>query len=223
MQAALRLTERERAAIPVPVTEMTEPMPVADPILSRDIVRRLGSRPIVLIGMMGAGKSSIGKRLAAKLGLSFVDADTEIERAANATIEEIFEQHGEAYFRSGERRVILRLLGEGPQVLATGGGAYIDPETRAGINRDGIAIWLKADLDVLLSRVRRRSNRPLLKGPDPEGTMRRLIEVRYPIYAEAQIEVLSREVAHDTVIDELLQALDLYLGLYPPTERKTDA
>lgn len=198
------------------VNEMTEPLPApTDPTLSRDIVRRLGARPIVLIGMMGAGKSSIGKRLAARLGLPFYDADVEIERAANATIEEIFEQHGEAYFRSGERRVILRLLGDGPHVLATGGGAYVDPETRAAVNADGIPIWLKADFDVLLSRVRRRSNRPLLKGPDPEGTLRRLIDARYPVYAEAAIHVVSREVAHDTVIDELLQALDAYLDDHP--------
>lgn len=172
----------------------------------------------MLVGMMGAGKSSIGKRLAGRLGLPFLDADTEIERAANATIEEIFAQHGEAYFRSGERRVILRLLGEGPLVLATGGGAYMDPETRTAIAEEGIAIWLKAEFDVLLARVRRRSNRPLLKGPDPEGTLRRLIEIRYPVYAEAPIHVMSREVAHDTVIEELLAALDTYLDLNPPKE-----
>lgn len=201
------------------VTETTEPLPApTEQFQRRDIVRRLGARPIVLIGMMGAGKSSIGKRLAARLALPFYDADTEIERAANASIEEIFERHGEAYFRSGERRVILRLLSDGPHVLATGGGAYLDAETRAAINADGIPIWLKADFDVLLSRVRRRSNRPLLKGPDPEGTLRRLMEQRYPVYAEAPIHVTSREVAHDTVMGELLEALRGYLDDGGPTK-----
>lgn len=169
--------------------------------------------------MMGAGKSSIGKRLATRLGLPFADADTEIERAANATIEEIFDQHGETYFRNGERRVILRLIGEGPQVLATGGGAYMDAETRSAVNEHGIAIWLKADIETLMARVRRRSNRPLLRGPDPEGTMKALIDQRYPVYAEAQVHVMSREVAHDTVIEELLRALEVYLADHPAAER----
>ena len=126
-----------------------------------------------------------------------------------------FEQHGEAFFRSGERRVIQRLLGEAPVVVATGGGAYVDPDTRQAINNTGVAIWLKADLDVLLSRVRRRSNRPLLKGPDPEGTMRRLVEERYPAYEEAPIHIHSREVSHDVVIEEVLVALDRYLAAHP--------
>lgn len=191
---------------PAPPTETPLPVPPTG-----GLVARLGRRPIVLIGMMGAGKSSIGKRLGARLGLPFFDADAEIERAANATIDEIFERHGEAYFRSGERRVILRLIGEGPEVLATGGGAYMDPETRAAINTTGIPIWLKAEPEVLLARVRRRSNRPLLRGPDPEAIVRRLVDERYPVYAEAPIHVLSREVAHDIVIDELLIALDVFL------------
>ncbi len=161
--------------------------------------------------MMGAGKSSIGKRLAVRLGVPFKDADAEIEAAANASIEEIFEQHGEDYFRSGERRVIQRLIGNGPSVIATGGGAFVDPDTRKAICDAGIAVWLKADLEVLLARVRRRSNRPLLKGPDPEGTMRRLVDERYPLYAEAPIHIHSREVSHDVVIEELLLALDRYL------------
>lgn len=176
-----------------------------------DLVARLGDRPIILVGMMGAGKSSIGKRLAVRLGVEFKDADTEIEQAANATIEEIFEQYGEEFFRSGERRVIQRLLSDGPAVVATGGGAFSDPDTRKAICDTGVAIWLKADLEVLLARVKRRSNRPLLKGPDPEGTMRRLVEERYPDYEQAPIHIHSREVSHDVVIEEILVALDDYL------------
>jgi len=179
------------------------------------LVAALAGRPIVLIGMMGAGKSSIGKRLAVRLGIPFKDADNEIEEAANTTIEEIFENHGEAFFRSGERRVIQRLLGEAPVVVATGGGAFVDLDTRKAINDAGIAIWLKADLEVLLARVRRRSNRPLLKGPDPEGTMRRLVEERYPAYEEAPIHIHSREVSHDVVIEEVLLSLDRYLADHP--------
>jgi shikimate kinase len=165
-----------------------------------------------MIGMMGAGKSSIGRRLANRLGLRFVDADAEIELAANASISEIFEQHGEAYFRDGERRVIQRLLDGEPKVLATGGGAFIQPETRAAIERSAIAIWLKADRDLLLSRVKRRSNRPLLRGGNTEETIERLIAERYPVYAEAPIHIQSRDVAHDVVVDDILTALADYLG-----------
>ena len=187
---------------------MTSPEAVAAPLPPADAVRRLlGDRAIVLVGMMGAGKSSIGKRLAAWLGLPFVDADAEIEAAANASIDEIFERYGEEYFRDGERRVIQRLLDGKPKVLATGGGAFMNPETRAAINAAGIAIWLKADFNVLMSRVRRRSNRPLLKTGDPAETMRRLMAERYPVYAEAPIHIESREVAHETVLAEIVAAL----------------
>jgi shikimate kinase len=182
------------------------------------VARRLSGRVIVMVGMMGAGKSSVGRRLAHRLGVPFVDADAEIEQAANASIPEIFERHGEAYFRDGERRVIKRLLEGGPKVLATGGGAFIQPETRANIQARGIAVWLKADRELLMSRVRRRSNRPLLKTADPEATMAKLIEERYPIYAEAAIQVQSRDVAHDVVIDDILAALDDYLGAAPLAE-----
>ncbi len=174
-------------------------------------MRLLAGRPLVMVGMMGAGKSSVGRRLATRLGIPFVDADAEIEKAANASINEIFERHGEPYFRDGERRVIQRLLEGETKVLATGGGAFIHPETRAAIKAQAISIWLKADRDVLMSRVRRRSNRPLLKTADPEATMQRLIEERYPLYAEAAIHVQSREVAHDVVIDDILAALADYL------------
>lgn len=178
--------------------------------------RLLSGRTIVMVGMMGAGKSSIGRRLATRLGMPFADADTEIERAANQTITEIFERHGEAYFRDGERRVIQRLLDGKSKVLATGGGAFINAETRAAIiSSQAITIWLKADRDVLMSRVRRRSNRPLLKTGDPESTMDRLIAERYPVYAEAKIHVQSRDVAHDVVIDDILSALVDYLEQSP--------
>jgi shikimate kinase len=168
---------------------------------------RLGARVLVLVGMMGAGKSSIGRRLAEALTLPFMDADTEIERAAGQTIPEIFAEHGEPYFRDGERRVIARLLTEGPQVLATGGGATMSVETRAAIAERGISIWLKADLDVLMSRVRKRNNRPMIKNGDPEGTMRRLMEERYPVYALSDITVVSRDVAHEVIVNEIVAAL----------------
>lgn len=176
------------------------------------IPRLLGGRTIVMVGMMGAGKSSIGRRLAARLGLPFVDADTEIEQAANATIPEIFETHGEAYFRDGERRVIQRLLDGTPKVLATGGGAFINAETREAIRAAGVSVWLKADRDLILQRVRRRSNRPLLKTPNPEATVDKLLAERDPIYAEADIHVQSRDVAHEVVIADMLSALDAWLG-----------
>ena len=180
--------------------------------LETRVSRLLAGRTLVMVGMMGAGKSSIGRRLANRLGMAFVDADSEIELAANATIPEIFEQHGETYFRDGERRVIQRLLDGRPKVLATGGGAFIQPETRATIQAAGISIWLKADRDLLLSRVRRRNNRPLLKVEDPAATIDQLIAERYPVYAGADIQVQSRDVAHDVVIDDILEALADYLS-----------
>lgn len=176
------------------------------------VTQRLGGRTIVMVGMMGAGKSSVGRRLAARLGLPFVDADSEIEKAANATISEIFDRHGEAYFRDGERRVIQRLLTGDQKVLATGGGAFVQPDTQAAIKAHSISIWLKADRDVLTSRVKRRSNRPLLKNADLDTVLQRLIDERNPHYAEATIHVQSRDVAHDVVIDDLLRSLDEYLA-----------
>jgi shikimate kinase/3-dehydroquinate synthase len=173
-----------------------------------DIVKkRLGRRSIVLVGLMGCGKSSIGKRLAVKLGLPFIDADDEIERAAAKTINDIFTDHGEAHFRDGERRVIARLLGNGPQVLATGGGAYMHPETRQRVRDNGISIWLRADLPVLMRRVMKRDTRPLLRDGNPEATMLKLIETRYPVYAEADMTVESREEPHDVIVAEILNRL----------------
>jgi shikimate kinase len=172
----------------------------------------LGPRSIVLIGLMGAGKTAVGRRLANRLELPFIDADTEIEVAAGASISEIFAEHGEGYFRQGERKVIKRLLDEGRQVLATGGGAYMDPETRATIKARGLSVWLKADLKVLLKRVGRRDNRPLLAGGDPEKVMKKLIEERYPIYAEADVTVESRDVPHDVIVGAVIDALAAKLG-----------
>ena len=177
------------------------------------LVATLGRRSIVLIGMMGAGKSSIGRRLAARLGIPFVDADAEIEAAAGMTIEDIFANYGEASFRSGETRVISRLLEAGPQVLATGGGAFMNPETRGIIRRNGVSVWLKADFDVLFRRVKRRNDRPLLKTADPAETLRKLMAERDPIYAQADASIHSREVPHETIVEEILAALADRLGL----------
>ena len=177
------------------------------------LVAALGRRSIVLIGMMGAGKSSIGRRLAARLGIPFVDADAEIEAAAGMTIEDIFANYGEASFRSGETRVISRLLEAGPRVLATGGGAFMNPETRGIIRRYGVSVWLKADFDVLFRRVKRRNDRPLLKTADPAETLRKLMAERDPIYAQADASVHSREVPHETIVEEILAALADRLGL----------
>jgi shikimate kinase/3-dehydroquinate synthase len=167
----------------------------------------LGGRSVVLVGMMGAGKSSVGRRLALRLGIPFADADTEIEEAAGMSIPEIFASRGEAEFRDGERRVIARLLAEGPRVLATGGGAFMSPETRQRVAETAVSVWLKADFDVLMRRVRKRSNRPLLANPDPEGTLRRLMTERYPVYGTADLTVHSRDVPHDVVVGDILQRL----------------
>lgn len=167
----------------------------------------IGKKNVVLVGMMGAGKTSIGKRLAAELEIPFVDADNEIETAANMTIPEIFETYGEDHFREGERKVIARLLREGPRVIATGGGAVADPETRRRIRRRSIAVWLKADVDVLLERVKRRSNRPLLRADDPERVLRRLAVEREPYYSCADIIVRSHNAPHQNVVGEILARL----------------
>lgn len=174
---------------------------------ARSIREALGVRSLVMVGLMGCGKTSVGRRLSARLELPFVDADEEIEAAAGKTISEIFADHGEAHFRDGERRVIERLLSHGPQVLATGGGAFMNPETRGNIRRTGISIWLKAELPVLMRRVMRRDNRPLLKTGDPEERMRALMTERYPIYAEADIVANSRDVPHEAIVEEIMDAL----------------
>ena len=167
-------------------------------------------RAIVLVGLMGAGKSALGRRLAAKLDLRFVDADAEIEKAAGCSIEDFFAIHGEPAFREGERRVVARLLGEGPHVLATGGGAFMDPETRRRIRERGISVWLRADIELLLARVSRRDDRPLLKEGDKRETLARLINERYPIYAEADIVVDSEDVPHERMVEKIVEALTAY-------------
>jgi shikimate kinase len=172
------------------------------------IVAALGARSVVLVGMMGAGKSSIGRRLAARLCIPFADADNEIEIAhQRMSIPDIFSTYGEAYFRSGEARVIARLLEGGPQVLATGGGAFMNADTRNGVRAHGISIWLKAEFDVLMRRIKRRQDRPMLKTDDPGETLRALMEERYPVYAQADITIQSREVPHEKIVDEIVSAL----------------
>jgi shikimate kinase len=175
--------------------------------LERAIREGLGTRSIVLVGMPGCGKSAIGRRLAPRLDLPFVDADEEIERAAGKSIKDIFAEHGEAYFREGERRVIARLMAAGPQVLATGGGAFMNEETRASIRRGGISVWVKAELPVLVRRVLKRNNRPLFEGRDAETVMKELMQARYPVFATADITVESRDVPHDTIVDEIIAAI----------------
>lgn len=175
------------------------------------IVELLGGRSVVLVGMMGAGKTSVGKRLAGRLGLTFIDADTAIEEAAKKSVTEIFAEHGEDYFRQGERRVIARLLREPRQIIATGGGAFMNAETRAAIRSASVSIWLKADWELLYERVRRRPTRPLLQTADPEGTLKALVETRYPVYAEADLVVQSIDVPHEAMVDAVVSALEAWL------------
>jgi shikimate kinase len=172
-------------------------------------------RTVALVGLMGAGKSSIGRRLAHRLGLPFVDADDEIERAAGCSIAEFFERYGEVEFRNGERRVISRLLEGPPHVLSTGGGAYIDPQTRALMREKTLTVWLRADLEVLHDRVRRRSNRPLLRDGDPREILARLIDQRHPIYAEADLLVESSAQSVDRTTDQVIEALRRHLSPEP--------
>jgi shikimate kinase len=179
---------------------------------AENVRARLQDRSIVLVGLMGAGKSSVGRRLAEKLELPFVDADHEIEAAAGQSIAEIFADHGEVYFRDGERKVIARLLGGGAQVLATGGGAFMNDETRQRIREGGVSVWLKADLPLLMKRVLKRSDRPLLKSEDPEAVMRRLMEQRYPVYAGADVTVDSRDVQHGQMVNDVIKALAKWDG-----------
>jgi shikimate kinase len=165
------------------------------------------NRTVALVGMMGAGKSSVGRRLATRLGVAFRDADTEIEMAAGCAVSEIFERYGEPAFRDGERKVIARLLSEPPHVIATGGGAFIDPATRARLKDSAVTVWIKAPVDVLMTRVKRRNNRPLLRTADPRGTLERLLDERAPIYAEADITIESDDSPHSNTVDEILNAL----------------
>lgn len=179
---------------------------------AEEMSERLAGRPLVLVGMMGAGKTTVGRRLASRLGRQFLDSDEEIEKAAQMTIPDIFEKRGEAEFRAGETRVIARVLKQQGVVLATGGGAFVNPETRALIRQGAVSVWLKADLDVLFERVSRRSNRPLLKTANPRATLEKLIEERYPLYAEADVTVVSREVPHEQVAGDVIEAVLEFLG-----------
>ena len=177
-----------------------------------EISSALGTRSVVLVGMMGAGKSTIGRRLSARLRLPFLDADTEIELAhAGMTIPEIFAAHGEAYFRDGEARVIARLLDNGPAVLATGGGAFLREDTRGRIRDKALSIWLKADTDIIMRRVKRRADRPLLQTADPAATVARLIGEREPFYQFADLTIWSRDVPHEKIVDECIEALHIRL------------
>jgi shikimate kinase len=185
---------------------------IAGPSAAAGLLDRLGARSIVLVGMMGAGKSSIGRRLASRLNIPFVDADTEIEKAAGMSIADIFARHGEADFRSGEARVIARLLDGGPQVLATGGGAVMNADTRAAIKAKGVSIWLTAEVDVLMRRIhKRRHERPMLQTADPAARLRELLVEREPAYALSDLTVQSREVPHEAIVTEIVAALGDFL------------
>lgn len=189
---------------------MSEKYPEPDN-LAHELQAALGSRNIVLVGIMGAGKSTIGRRLASRLGIAFTDTDDEIEKAAGQTIEEIFKNFGESAFREGERKVIARLMNDGPMVLATGGGAFMNDETRQLIKQEAVSIWLEAEFATVMERVKRRDHRPILKQADPEGIMRQLLEVRNPVYAQADCSVLSRPVPHQQIVDEVIDKLKEYL------------
>ncbi len=180
--------------------------------IARTVRKALGHRSLVLTGMMGSGKSSIGRRLATALDLPFNDADTAIEQAAGMTIDDIFRVHGEGYFREGEERVIRRLLQTGPQVLSTGGGAILSAKTRGEIARCGVSIWLRAPVELLLQRVSRRDNRPLLKTAEPRAVLEQLLRERTPFYAEANLVIESRDAPHDAVVEEMLAMLASFLA-----------
>ncbi len=179
--------------------------------MAERIRSHLGKRSIVFVGLMGAGKTAIGRRVAQMLGIGFVDSDHEIESVSRMTVPELFEAYGEPEFRALETRVVQRLLRNGPQVVSTGGGAFMSEKIRTAVARHGIAVWLKADLDLLMERVSRRQDRPLLKDPDPRGVMSRLIEARYPVYALANLVVESQEVSKEEMAEKVIAALDRHL------------
>ena len=175
--------------------------------LDQKVKNVLSTKSLILVGLMGAGKSAIGRRVASRLQMKFLDADTEIELAAGQSISDIFAEHGEAYFRDREEKIIERLLMDGPLILATGGGAFMSEVTRQNIKTHGISVWLRAELDVLMERVGRRDHRPLLRTEDPRAVMQKLIDERYPIYSQSDITVESRDVAHEVIVQEILKAI----------------
>lgn len=179
---------------------------------SSEVLRHLGRRSIVFVGLMGAGKTAIGRKVATALGLSFTDSDHEIEAVSRMTVPELFERYGEAEFRALEQRVIARILENGPQVLSTGGGAYMSEQTRRAIADHGLSVWLKADIDILMERVVKKQNRPLLKNPDPRAVMLRLMNERYPVYAKADVTVVTRDETKDVIAAEVIAALAESLG-----------
>ena len=182
------------------------------PAVLETIRQRLAKRSIVLVGLMGAGKTAIGRKVAAALSLRFVDSDHEIENVSRMTVPELFERYGEAEFRALERRVIGRLVKDGPQVVATGGGAFMNDQTRRLIGRHGLSVWLRADLDILMDRVAKRQNRPLLKTADPRATMARLMDERYPVYALADVTVKTRDEKREIIADEVIEAVATLLA-----------
>ncbi|MCZ4347530.1 shikimate kinase [Devosia neptuniae] len=190
---------------------MTRPDPALRQARAEELAELLDGRPLVLVGMMGAGKTTVGRRLAARLNRQFLDSDEEIEKAAQMSVPEIFQQRGEPEFRAGETRVIARVLKTRGVVLATGGGAFVNQETRALVKAEAISVWLKAEIGILFDRVSRRSNRPLLKTANPRATLEKLIEERYPIYAEADVTVTSRDVPQEAVASDVVQAVLAYL------------
>lgn len=190
------------------MTELTDQPPLTlAPTLAEAARAVLGKRNLVLIGLMGAGKSAIGRMTAQALGIPFIDSDHEIERVSRMSITDLFAAYGEAEFRALETRVIKRLLRTGPRVVSTGGGAYINDNTRRHIKRGGLSVWLNADLDVLWERVNKRDTRPLLKTENPRQTLENLMNARYPIYAQADLTVLSRDVKKETMVEEVLAAI----------------
>jgi shikimate kinase len=195
-----------------------EDMVELPPDVVRRIRERLGRRSVVFVGLMGAGKTAIGRKVAAVLGLPFVDSDQEIESAARMSVPELFERYGEPEFRALEQRVIQRVLEGGPQVLSTGGGAFMNDQTRRLIAGSAVSIWLRAELDVLFSRVSKKQNRPLLRTADPRATLAALMEARYPVYAEAQVTVHTRDERKDVIVGEVLEALDAHLAGEGPGE-----
>ncbi len=177
-----------------------------------DLLSRLGRRSVVFVGLMGAGKTAIGRKVAAALGLSFTDSDQEIERVSRMTVPDLFERYGEPEFRALESRVILRVLDNGPQILSTGGGAFMNAQTRSAIEQQGISVWLKADIDILMERVSKKQNRPLLKNADPRGVLERLMVERYPVYALADVTVPTRDERKEVITEEVIEALARHLA-----------